>query len=135
MKKWRRGRGFNSAKFERSYYSEKGVVPKSQKIFQVSEEYVYKELCKLNVSKSTGIDGFKPKFLKDGADVIKGAVTHIINLSLETGVVPNELKSAIVKPLYKKNSRLDVGNYRSVSILPTISKILERAVYVQMEKH
>ena len=74
-------------------------------------------------------------FLKDGADVIKGAVTHIINLSLETGVVPNELKSAIVKPLYKKSSRLDVGNYRPVSILPTISKILERAVYVQMEKH
>ena len=119
----------------RNYYSEKGVVPKSKKIFQVSEEYVYKELCKLNVSKSTGIDGFKPKFLKDGADVIKGAVTHIINLSLETGVVPNELKSAIVKPLYKKSSRLDVGNYRPVSILPTISKILERAVYVQMEKH
>ena len=119
----------------RNYYSEKGVVPKSKKIFKVSEEYVYKELCKLNVSKSTGIDGFKPKNLKDGADVIKGAVTHIINLSLETGVVPNELKSAIVKPLYKKSSRLDVGNYRPVSILPTISKILERAVYVQMEKH
>ena len=119
----------------KNYYSEKGIVPKSQKIFQVSEEYVYKELCKLNVSKATGIDGFKPKFLKDGADVIKGAVTHIINLSLETGVVPNELKSAIVKPLYKKSSRLDVGNYRPVSILPTISKILERAVYVQMEKH
>ena len=119
----------------KNYYVEKGVVPKSQKIFQVTEEYVYKELCKLNVSKSTGIDGFKPKFLKDGADVIKGAVTHIINLSLETGIVPNGLKSAIVKPLYKKSSRLDVGNYRPVSILPTISKILERAVYVQMEKH
>ena len=99
------------------------------------EEFVFKELSNLNVTKSTGIDGFKPKFLKDGADVIKGAVTHIINLSLETGVVPNGLKSAIVKPLYKKNSRLDVGNYRPVSILPIISKILERAVYLQMEKH
>ena len=56
-------------------------------------------------------------------------------MSLEIGIVPNGLKSAIVKPLYKKSSRLDVGNYRPVSILPTISKILERAVYVQMEKH
>ena len=84
---------------------QKGLFRKVKKIFQVSEEFVYKELCKLNVSKSTGIDGFKPKFLKDAADVIKGAVTHIINLSLETGIVPNELKSAIVKPLYKKSSR------------------------------
>ena len=123
-----------SQKFK-DYYLSKGIVPKSKKIFQVSEEFVYKELCKLNVTKSTGIDGFKPKFLKDGADIIKGAVTHIINLSLETGIVPNELKSAIVKPLYKKSSRLDVGNYRPVSILPIISKILERAVYVQMETH
>ena len=119
----------------KEYYIAKGVVPKSQKIFKVSEEFVYKELCELNISKATGIDGFKPKFLKDGADVIKGPVTHIINLSLESGVVPNGLKSAIVKPLYKKGSRLDVGNYRPVSILPTISKIMERAVYLQMEKH
>ena len=119
----------------KEYYIAKGVVPKSQKIFRVSEEFVYKELCELNISKATGIDGFKPKFLKDGADVIKGPVTHIINLSLESGVVPNGLKSAIVKPLYKKGSRLDVGNYRPVSILPTISKIMERAVYLQMEKH
>ena len=44
------------------------------------------------------------RFLKDGADVIKSAVTHIINLSLETGVVSNELKWVIVKPLYKKGS-------------------------------
>ena len=119
----------------KEYYIAKGVVPKSQKIFKVSEEFVYKELCELNISKAMGIDGFKHKFLKDGADVIKGPVTHIINLSLESGVVPNGLKSAIVKPLYKKGSRLDVGNYRPVSILPTISKIMERAVYLQMEKH
>merc|ERR1712240_505693 len=123
-----------SQKFK-DYYLSKGIVPKSQKIFQVSDEFVYGELCKLYVTKSTGIDGLKPKFLKDGADIIKGAVTHIINLSLETGIVPNELKSAIVKPLYKKSRRLDVGNYRPVSILPIISKIMERAVYVQMEKH
>ena len=116
----------------KNYYVNKGIVPRNQRIFQVSEEFVFKELCKLNESKSTGIDGFKPKFLKDGASVIKGAVTHIVNLSIESGVVPNELKSAIVKPLYKKGSRLDMGNYRPVTILPIVSKILERAVYVQM---
>merc|ERR1712055_717112 len=107
----------------------KGITPKSFNISEVSEEVVYKELCKLDPTKSTGIDGIKPIFLKDGADVIKSAVTHVINLSIKPQVVPDELKSAIVKPLYKKNSRLEVGNYRPVSILCIVSKIMERAVY------
>ena len=44
------------------------------------------------------------------------------NLSLKT-----------VIPLYKKNSKLEPGNYRPVSILSTLSKILERAVHIQLE--
>ncbi|CAL4098895.1 unnamed protein product, partial [Meganyctiphanes norvegica] len=118
-----------------THYTNKGIIPKSHKISKVTEEFVYKELCKLNPTKSTGIDGIKPKFLKDGAEVIKGTITHIVNLSIETGTVPEELKSAIVKPLYKKNSRLEVGNYRPVSLLCIVSKILERAVFVQVQKY
>ena len=49
-----------------------------------------------------GIDEIKPIFLKDGADVIKSAVTHVINLSIKNQVVPENLKYAIVKPLHKK---------------------------------
>ena len=116
----------------KDYYLYKGVIPKSHKLSKVTEEFVYKELCSLNPSKSTGIDEIKPKFLRDGADIIKGSVTHIINLSITTNTVPEELKFAIVKPLYKKNSRLEVGNYRPVSILCTISKILERAIQIQL---
>ena len=56
-------------------------------------------------------------------------------MSIDTGIVPDELKFAKVKPFYKKNSRLDAGNYRPVSILCIISKILERAVYVQIEDY
>ena len=121
--------------FFKDYYKDKGVIPKSFKVSKVSEEFVLKELLKLNPTKSTGIDGIKPRFLKDGARVIKSAITHIINLSIETQTVPDLLKQAIVKPLYKKNSKLDVGNYRPVSLLCIISKILEKAVYVQIEKH
>ena len=119
----------------KNYYSNKGIIPKSHNISSVTEDFVYKELCKLNPNKSTGIDGIKSKFLKDGANVIKSAITHIVNLSIETGTVPDELKSAIVKPLHKKNSRLEVGNYRPVSILCIVSKILERAVYVQLQEY
>ena len=50
-------------------------------------------------------------------------------MSITSGKVPGELKSARVKPLFKKNCRSEVGNYRPVSILCVVSKILERAVY------
>ena len=56
-----------------------------------------------------------------------------MNSSITEGVVPDDMKIAKVKPLHKKNSKLDVGNYRPVSILCIVSKILERAVYVQFE--
>ena len=75
----------------KNYYKDKGVIPKSFKLANVSEEYIFKQLNSLNPSKATGIDGIKAIFLKDGADVIKGADTHIINLSLETNIVPNLL--------------------------------------------
>ena len=59
-------------------------------------------ICNLDPTKSTGNYGIKPRFLKDGARVITSAITHIINLSIETEKVPDLLKQAIVKPLYKK---------------------------------
>ena len=124
----------NSQRFK-DYYTGKGIIPKSRKFSHVTEDFVYKELCKLKPGKSTGIDGIKSSFLKDGANEIKTVVTHLVNLSIDTHCVPDELKYAIVKPLFKKNSRLDVGNYRPVSILPIISKILERAIYVQIEAY
>ena len=115
------------------FYINKGVTPKRFKISRVTENFIYKELCKLNPLKSN--DGIKAKFLKDGAEVITAAVTHIINLSIDQQIVPDELKFAVIKPLFKKNSRLEVGNYRPVCILPNISKILETAVYIHMEEH
>ena len=43
------------------------------------------------------------RFLKDTADVVKSQVTYIINLSIETEIVPDEMKCARITPIYKKN--------------------------------
>ena len=50
-------------------------------------------------------------------------------------MVPDDLKSARVVPLYKKNDKTEVGNYRPVSVLSIISKIFERIVYNQVESY
>ena len=61
-------------------------------------------------------------------------VTHIVkNLSIQSRIVPCELKNARVVPLSKKNQRSDVSNYQPVRVLSVLSKILEKAVYVQLE--
>ena len=87
----------------------------------------------MNCSKSTGLDEIPARFLKDSAPYIKTHITFLINSSVVNNVVPTDLKSAKVKPLFKKDNRSEVSNYRPVSILSIVSKILERAVYNQLE--
>ena len=119
----------------KNYYASKNIVPDSFKIKSVSEDFIYKELNNLNPHKSIGLDNIGPRFLKDGAEHLKKPVSFIVNLSIETSTVPNELKSARVTALHKKNSKLDVGNYRPISILCSISKILEKSVHCQLVEY
>ena len=78
---------------------------------RLSEDFIFKELVNVNPTKSTGLDDIPARFIKDGAIVLTTPITHIVNLSITSGVVPNNMKMARIKPLYKKNSPLDVGNY------------------------
>jgi len=86
----------------------------------------------LNCKKATGADGISPKLLKLSKDTVSTSITSLINKSFENSVFPDKLKIAQVTPLHKKNSTLEKGNYRPVSILPTISKIFERAINTQL---
>ena len=56
-------------------------------------------------------------------------------MSIDSNTVPDDFKSARVTPLYKKNGRHSVGNYRPVSILSVASIFLEKAVYIQLEQY
>lgn len=126
-----KGKFLTSGYFLIFFYRNKGHCKFNLK--HVTEGFVSKELCGLSVNKSMGLDGIPARFLRDGAEVLKLPITFIINCSISEGKVPEELKEAKVKPLYKKNDRLKAENYRPVSILSIVSKILERAVYTQLE--
>ena len=88
----------------------------------------------LGSNKATGLDGIPSRFVGDGASIIACPLTHVINLCLIQGVVPVALKSARV-PLFRKNDKTEVGNYRPVSILTIISKVFERVVYDHVESY
>lgn len=89
----------------------------------------------MNENKAVGLDGIPAKFLKEGAESICKPVTFIMNLSISTNTVPSQFKCAKVVPIYKKNDKFDVGNFRPVSVLSCMSKILERIVYDQLENY
>ena len=101
----------------------------------ISEKFILKQLRDLKVKKATGLDGIPARFLKDSAAVIAPTVTFLVNLSLSTGSVPDEWKKARVVPPYKSGGRENMDNYRPISILPVLSKILEKAVNSQLQQY
>ena len=94
-----------------------------------SEQDVIDQLHALDVNKSTGHDGLSPKLLKAASTAIAPSLTKLINLSLSKCKVPNIWKKANVIPIYKKGDKDIVNNYRPISILPVLSKVLERIVF------
>ena len=87
---------------------------------------------KLKRNKSAGVDNLPPGYLKDIFDSIALPFTHILNLSLENGEVPYDFKIAKITPLFKSGSTKELGNYRPISVLPIMSKILEKIVHKQL---
>ena len=98
----------------------------------VDSTFIEKQINNLNVKKATGHDGISAKLIKLAKPTVIEPLTTIVNTTLNTSVFPDQLKIAEVKPLHKKNSLHDKGNYRPVSILPIFSKIFERAMNKQV---
>ena len=88
-------------------------------------------------AKSCELDPIPTDLLKKCKSTIVPAITRIINISLDTGVVPEDLKKAIVRPTLKK-SGMDADSlqsYRPISNLPYLSKVLERVAFSRLSDH
>ena len=118
----------------KEYYAKLGVSPGMFTLQEVDTDFVLKHLKDIKPSKSTGLDDISPRFLHDGAEQLSNVITFLINLSIKQKTVPECTKHAKVTPIHKKKSKLEIGNYRPVSVLPAISKLLERSILVQVEK-
>ena len=93
---------------------------------------VVKTLQGLKASKASGLDNISLRMLKDAAVVVAKPLTRIVIESLSQGTVPSEWKYAKITPLYKKGMSTYMDNYRPISVLPVVSKVLERAVHHQL---
>ena len=98
----------------------------------VESEHVTKIIKCLKSKSSFGHDGLSTILLKSISDKIVLILTKIINQSLCTGIFPNSLKIAKINPIFKKENPHIPDNYRPISLLCAISKVLEKVVYIQV---
>ena len=119
----------HSHSFETYVTTTKSEFPAFQ---PVTVSHVYHLLLGLSSNKPTGIDKISCKIIKIAAPVISDTLTLIFNQAITISSFPDEWKTAKVIPVFKNGQRNIPGNYRPISVLPVISKIMERILYDQL---
>ncbi|ELU14069.1 hypothetical protein CAPTEDRAFT_40145, partial [Capitella teleta] len=89
---------------------------------------VEKIITSLNTKHSTGHDDISTVLIKSLKTSIVQPITLIANQMIKTSTFPDRLKIAKIKPIHKKGDTHLPGNYRPISLLPSISKILEKII-------
>jgi hypothetical protein len=96
-------------------------------------------ISKLENKKSSGLDGISSQLLKLSLPYVIDSLTYVFNLCIEKNMFPSELKKAKVIPLPKGKDKTNPTDYRPISLLSVLSKLLERHVHIHLndylEKH
>ena len=93
---------------------------------------VNKLTCGLDANKAPDLFGISTKIVKMGGYVMDEIISYLFNMSIDHGKFPSFLQNAKVIPCHKDDSRLEMSNYRPISLLPTISKIFEKLMYARL---
>ena len=89
----------------------------------------------LDVNKATGPDNIPGRILKESVDVIAPSLCELFNKSIRLGVVPEEWKCVKIVPVFQKDNKDHAENYRPISLLSLVSKVMERCVFNAIKEH
>ena len=89
-------------------------------------------LGKLKNGKATGIHNIPNKSLKLSKDIIVPSLTTIFNACIKERIFINDFKTGKVSPVFKSGRKDLSGNYRPITVLPTIARVFERIIYEQI---
>ena len=98
----------------------------------INEDTISSITKNMKPKSSCGIDGLSTKLLKFITIEIIKPLTLIINQCLTTGIFPDKLKIAKIVPIHKKEEKDILNNYRPISLLPSVSKVIERVMFNQI---
>ena len=89
----------------------------------------------LKTTNSYGYNEIPIKIIKLSTPYIISPLTYICNKFLSTGVFPERLKYALIRPVHKKGDKHLITNYRPISLLTSFSKIYEKLIFTRLYKH
>ena len=101
----------------------------------VSEITVVRILKKLKKNVSSGYDEIPASLIVDGAEEIARPLSFLLNNMFANSIFPEAKKIAKVIPIYKSDERKQITNYRPISILPVLSKVIERVIYEELYRY
>ena len=110
-------------------------LPKPSQSFgdiSIDELDVYEVLMSLDTSKAMGCDGISPMLLKHCAIPLLQPLHHLFTLSLIQSYLPSQWRSHLIKPILKSGPIHLVENYRPISLLCIVSKVLEKIVHKKL---
>ena len=113
-------------------------VPKADSKFvfkTITNVQVLKILTELVNGKAIGSHRIPNKAIKSSATLITPALTYIFNISIKTRVFPWDFKLAKVTPVFKNGDRDELGNYRPISVIPTVATVFEKLIYNQLHTY
>lgn len=111
-----------------SPFIKSGVPPLNSMVLSEVTESEVRDIIRGLRKCAVGWDGIPTELLKSASPVLTPIITYICNLAITTGTFPNALKKAIVHPIHKSGDRANVCNYRPISVLSALSKILEKII-------
>ena len=103
--------------------------PESLDFINITELDVYAALSNLDPTKACGIDGIGPKVLRSCALSLYQVIHHLFSICLWYCDIPSDWKLHSIIPIYKSGDKSVISNYRPISLLCSMSKVLERLVY------
>ena len=125
----------NSHQETKEYLDTIPTVTNKLKFHQISEIELNNIIKKMKPKLSCGPDNIPTKIMINIARAIPKVIIKLINISLNTGFIPDILKQSNIIPIHKKGIKTDPNNYRPISLLCSLSKILEKAVAIQLNDH
>ena len=95
----------------------------------VTIEELERVIASLNKNASAGYEEIPMLVIKQCTGYILKPLGRIFNVSFQSGIFPDQMKRAKIKPLFKKGDKQNMQNYRPISVLSVFSKILEKLIY------